>query len=162
MCKSPSDQTGKPAGRDHAGSLSLSRWSEVIQTRLGSTGMSADLVQELNVAIAETRGGHESGKIAGRVLSNDASGTFLLGVFDDGRIITWDPTNWSICAIDPPTDDGLHLGKHAIQLDKAQDIHQAEVWVAGRRGDFHWLHPRFRWLKDVEQPHGTPPDAEPV
>lgn len=70
------------------------------------TTLAASIRDELAQAITTTRNnGQHAGKIARKILHNDAAGTLLVGITHEGLMVCYDRSMWSVTKT-PINDDG--------------------------------------------------------
>lgn len=107
-----------------------------------------ELHEKLSVTITHVRGdGTNAGAIADKILSNDAAGTLLAGITQDGTVVSYDRSMWTIYET-PITDEGDldGMGKSRITGD-VRSVAGLEAWLMENQGDLlWWVHPRFRWI----------------
>lgn len=111
---------------------------------------SDDLVEDLSIAIAQSRGGQGAGELAEEILRRDHHLFLLIGIVDDGEAaVYYDAGMWNVikAEIDGVTLDGLR--KHRVTREKHWGT--VEDWVrdVGQK-HWTWLHPRFRWVFGID------------
>lgn len=109
------------------------------------------LHDELARSIARTRGGKHAGTIATKLLSNDQSGSLLVGIVEDGSVVEYSRSTWSLRLV-PITEEGELDGGGASFVERKRSVRLVEEWVSESSGELLvWVHPRFRWvLNDKE------------
>lgn len=94
-----------------------------------------DIHGELCKALTKTRGGKGVGEAAKRILKNDAKGTQLFGVTQDGRVVTYSRSSWTVkaAALDA---DGRHDQSESEVIATIKTYIGLEQWIRKQPSGF--------------------------
>jgi hypothetical protein len=110
-----------------------------------------ELHDELAQALTNARGGKNAGEIAAHLLSNDASGTLLIGLLEDGSPVTYNRSVWTVKATEIP-ESGRIDRMNPTKLEEITTHVWLERWIRSRETEyFAWVHPRYRWLQSTPE-----------
>lgn len=110
------------------------------------------ILEELTITIAKRRGGEGAGRMARELLIRESYSYALVGLRADGeRAVFYERTRGQLTTV-PIDGDGVD-GLGAMGVGERLKVHtDLEVFIQDHTDLFGWVHPRFRWVFDADEP----------